>query len=153
VKVQAGHADRLDRVRPGGHLVEVAPPQRAAFGARECQRAWVVLCEYGQVLAERRDDHLRDADDPAACSGIRRPEEHFAGRPLDIGGPYPDGARVQVKASALRAAAGPAPAPGSAVARPARRTPSRVTSLSVTMCTYFLCLVGRDGARPWKSSP
>jgi transposase len=35
----------------------------------------------------------------------------------------------------------------------AASTPSRVTSLSVTVCTYFLCLVGRDGARPWKSSP
>jgi hypothetical protein len=30
MKVQAGHANRRDYLRPSGHLVEVAPPQRAA---------------------------------------------------------------------------------------------------------------------------
>ena len=39
VKVQAFRADRADRVRPGGHLVEVAPPQRPAFGTGEQQGA------------------------------------------------------------------------------------------------------------------
>ena len=68
-------------------LFEVASPQRTASGAGEDQRARVVFGEDGQVLAERRDDHLGDADDPAACPGLRPPDEHFAGRPLDVGGP------------------------------------------------------------------
>jgi hypothetical protein len=32
MEVQADHADRLDGVRPGRHLVEVASPQRPAHG-------------------------------------------------------------------------------------------------------------------------
>ena len=39
VKVQAFGADRADRVRPGGHLVEVAPPKRPALDAGEQQGA------------------------------------------------------------------------------------------------------------------
>jgi len=39
VKVQAFGADRADRMRPGGHLVEVAPPQRPALDAGEQQGA------------------------------------------------------------------------------------------------------------------
>jgi len=39
VKVQPFGADRAGCVRPGGHLVEVAPPQRPALDAREQQRA------------------------------------------------------------------------------------------------------------------
>jgi len=39
VEVQARHADRLDGVWPGGHLIEVASPQRTALSAGEDQRA------------------------------------------------------------------------------------------------------------------
>ena len=39
MEVQAFGTDRADRVRPGGHLVEVAPPQRPAFGTGEQQGA------------------------------------------------------------------------------------------------------------------
>jgi hypothetical protein len=79
VEMRARHADRRDCMWPGGHLVEVAPPQRTALGAGEDERARVILGEEGQVLAERRDDHLGDADDPAARPGLRRPDEHHAG--------------------------------------------------------------------------
>ncbi len=60
-------------MRPGRHLVEVAPPQRAALGARENQRARVVSGEGSQVLAEGGDDHV-------GMPTTRRPA-------LDLGGP------------------------------------------------------------------
>jgi hypothetical protein len=43
VEVETGHADGGDRLRPGGHLVEVAAPYRAALDAREDQCARFVL--------------------------------------------------------------------------------------------------------------
>ncbi len=62
VKVQSLGADRLHRMRPGGHLVEVAPPQRVAHQSRECQCPRLGLDEDRQMLAQYRDDRLRDAD-------------------------------------------------------------------------------------------
>ena len=80
-----------------GHLVEVAPPDRAAFGTREDERAGLVLGEGGEMSAQGRDDRLGNADDASTSLGLGRPEEHFAGGPFDVRGPDPDRACIQVE--------------------------------------------------------
>ena len=66
VKVQAFGVDRADRVRPGGHLVEVAPPQRPALDTGEQQGARGRSNIDRQVLPQDGDDRRWDADHPAA---------------------------------------------------------------------------------------
>ena len=46
--------------------------------AGEDQRAGLGLHEDRQVLAQRRDDRARDANDAAARLGLGRPEQDFA---------------------------------------------------------------------------
>ena len=73
VEMKARHADQLDRVRPGGHLVEVATPQRAALDAGEDERARLVIHVHRQMIAKRRDDGVGDADDASTGFGFGRP--------------------------------------------------------------------------------
>ena len=44
VKMQAFGVNRLHRLRPGRHLVEVAPPERAALDARELR--WILIFSF-----------------------------------------------------------------------------------------------------------
>jgi hypothetical protein len=54
MKMQAFGADRPDDLGPGRHLVEVAAPQRSAFGPGEDERFGLGTDEQGQVLAQSR---------------------------------------------------------------------------------------------------
>jgi hypothetical protein len=97
VDVQPRHAECLDRVRPGGQLVEVAAADRAAHDAGEDERPGFGLDVHGQVPFGVGHDRGRDADDVAARPRLRRPEHERPGRPLRVRGPYADGARLQVE--------------------------------------------------------
>ena len=73
VEVQALHADRLGRMWPAGHLVEVAAPQRATHLARKDQR--------GRLIGDEAARCSRSTGMIAAgIPTMRRPA-------LDLGGP------------------------------------------------------------------
>jgi len=69
--MQPFRADRSHGIGPGGHLVEVAAPQRPAHGPGEDQRSRLRLDKDRQVLAQRRDDRAWDTYDSAAGSPSR----------------------------------------------------------------------------------
>jgi hypothetical protein len=52
------------------------------------------------MLAQHRDDSLRDTDDAPPGFGLRRPEQDFSGRSLHEGNAHPHGSGLQVKISA-----------------------------------------------------
>ncbi|WP_169808838.1 hypothetical protein [Microtetraspora fusca] len=64
MEVKTRHPHLLDHVHPARTRVEATPPQRPTLGAREEQRARLVLDIGHDVLLERLDDGLRETDDP-----------------------------------------------------------------------------------------
>jgi hypothetical protein len=87
---KAGHADRLDRVRAGGHLLKLPRRSGPPLALEKTSAPWSSSVKTARCS---RSAGMITSGIPT----IRRPEKHFVGRPLDIGAPYPDGARVQVE--------------------------------------------------------